>query len=107
MDVAICEVLMEEVVKLLLFCRGQGECPGVRELSPRCKVNGMVPCLLWWGSSKASLEKTSLKLWYWTGTISSRGWLSSAFWASWANHCDGVSIAPMYSSSHSGGMNAA
>src|SRR5258707_15343478 len=30
-----------------------------------------------------------------TGTISLRGWLSSAFWASWANHCDGVSISPM------------
>ncbi len=48
MDVAIGEVLMEEVVKLLSFCRGQGECPGARELSPRCEVNGMVPCLLWW-----------------------------------------------------------
>jgi len=48
MDGAICKVLMEEVIKLLLFCRGQGECLGARELSPRCKVNGMVPCLLWW-----------------------------------------------------------
>src|SRR6266404_1138550 len=56
-------------------------------------------------SSKASLEKTSLKSQYWTGTISLRGWLSSAFWTSWANCCDGVSIAPMYCSSHSGGMN--
>src|SRR5258708_6889979 len=33
-DAAICKVLLEEVVKLLLFCRGQGECPGVREFSP-------------------------------------------------------------------------
>ena len=48
MDVAIHEVLVEEVIELLLFCRGQGEHPGARELSPRCKVNGMVPCLLRW-----------------------------------------------------------
>src|SRR5258708_32517226 len=34
-DVAICKVLQEEVVKLLLFCRGQGECLGAREFSPR------------------------------------------------------------------------
>src|SRR5260221_14167323 len=34
-DVAIHKVLPEEVVKLLLFCRGQGECPGAREFSPR------------------------------------------------------------------------
>jgi len=48
MDVAISKVLMEEVVELLLFCWGQGECLGVRELSPRCEVDGMVPCLPWW-----------------------------------------------------------
>src|SRR5260370_32728965 len=48
MDAAVCKVLVEDIVKLLLFCRGQGECPGVRELSARCKVNDMVPCLLWW-----------------------------------------------------------
>src|SRR5258708_6858644 len=48
MDAAICKVLPEEVVKLLLFCRGQGECPGAREFSPRCEINGMVPCLLQW-----------------------------------------------------------
>ncbi len=47
-DVAIHEVLMEEVIKLLLFCRGEREHLGARELSPRCKVNGMVPCLPWW-----------------------------------------------------------
>ncbi len=92
MDVAIHEVLVEEVIELLLFCRGQGEHPGVRELSPRCKVNGMVPCLPWWEFIEGFFG---------------RGWLSSAFWASWANCCDGVSIAPMYCSSHSGGMNVA
>src|SRR5258707_8002150 len=48
MDGAIRKVLAEEVVKLLLFCRGQGECLGAREFSPRCEINGMVPCLLWW-----------------------------------------------------------
>src|SRR6266436_3430078 len=88
MDVAICKVLMEEVVELLLFCRGQGECPGVRELGPR----SMAWSHAFHGGSlsKASLEKTSLKSQYWASTISLRGWLSSAFWASWANHCDGV-----------------
>src|SRR5258705_13291399 len=45
--------------------------------------------------SKASLEKTSLKLWYWAGTMSSRGWLLLAFCASWASHCDGASAALM------------
>src|SRR5260221_1164648 len=33
-DVAIHKVLLEEVIKLLLFCRGQGECLGAREFSP-------------------------------------------------------------------------
>src|SRR6266436_8010570 len=43
------------------------------------------------GSSlKASLEKTSLKSWYWASTMSLRGQLTSAFCASWASHCDGV-----------------
>src|SRR6266436_3198784 len=56
-------------------------------------------------SSKASLEKTSLKLWYWAGTMSSRGWLTSAFCTSWASHCDGVFVALMWCSAHSGGMN--
>src|SRR5258707_11882633 len=57
-------------------------------------------------SSKAYLEKTSLKLWYWAGTMSSRGQLTSAFCASWASHCDGASVALMWCSAHSGGMNA-
>src|SRR5258705_6571544 len=53
-------------------------------------------------SSKASLEKTSLKSWYGAGTMFSRGWLSSAFCTSWASCCDGVSIALMWCSAHSG-----
>src|SRR5258707_10304814 len=55
MDVAIHKVLPEEVVKLLLFCRGQGECLGVREFSPRCEINGVVPCLPWWELVKGFL----------------------------------------------------
>src|SRR5258707_12493678 len=54
-DAAICKVLLEEVIKLLLFCRGQGEHPGAREFSPRCEINGMVPCLLWWELIKGFL----------------------------------------------------
>src|SRR5258708_35737660 len=34
-DVAIHKVLLEEVVKLFLFCGGQGERLGAREFSPR------------------------------------------------------------------------
>src|SRR5258705_7897421 len=55
MDVAIHKVLSEEVVKLLLFCRGQGKHLGVREFSPRCEINGMVPCLLQWELVKGFL----------------------------------------------------
>src|SRR5258708_3663602 len=55
MDVAICKVLLEEVIKLLLFCRGQGEHPGAREFSPRCEINGVVPCLPWWELIKGFL----------------------------------------------------
>src|SRR5258708_15816397 len=55
MDVAVHKVLLEEVIKLLLFCRGQGEHPGVREFSPGCEINGMVPCLLWWELVKGFL----------------------------------------------------
>src|SRR5258708_829385 len=54
-DVAICKVLPAEVIKLLLFCRGQGEHPGVREFSPSCEIDGMVPCLLQWELVKGFL----------------------------------------------------
>src|SRR5258707_8124215 len=107
MDVAICKVLLEEVVKSFCSAGDRGNvwergssAPGVRSMAWSHAFHGG-------SSSKASLEKTSPKSQYWTSTISLRGWLSSAFWASWANHCGGVSVAPMYCSSHSGGMNAA
>src|SRR5258708_2262620 len=58
-------------------------------------------------SSKASLEKTSLKSWYWASTMSLRGQLTSAFCTSWASHCNGVFIALMSCSAHTGGMNTA
>src|SRR5258708_33626104 len=51
-------------------------------------------------SSKAALEMTSLKSWYWAGTMSSRGQLSSAFCTSWASHGNGGTIALMYCSTH-------
>src|SRR5258708_171196 len=105
MDAAVCKVLPEEVVKLFLFCRGQGNVqergssvPGVRSMVWSHAFHG--------GSlSKASLEKTSLKSWYWASTMSLRAQLPSAFCASWASHCNGVSIALMWCSTHSGGMN--
>src|SRR6266481_5837219 len=55
MDVAVCKVLLEEGIKLLLFCRGQGEHLGVREFSSRCEINGVVPCLPWWELVKGFL----------------------------------------------------
>src|SRR5258708_19141804 len=54
-DAAVRKVLLEEVIKLLLFCRGEGECLGVREFSPRCEINGVVPCLPWWELVKGFL----------------------------------------------------
>ena len=47
MDAAIHEVLAEEVVKLSLFCGGQGECLEVREFSSGCEINHVVPCFPW------------------------------------------------------------
>src|SRR5260370_24257384 len=35
--------------------QGTGECPGAREFSPRCEINGMVPCLPWWELIKGFL----------------------------------------------------
>src|SRR5258707_12370856 len=55
MDVAVRKVLLEEVVKLLLVWRGQGEHLGAREFSPRCEINGVVPCLLQWELVKGFL----------------------------------------------------
>src|SRR6266436_3165512 len=95
MDAAIHKVLPEEVVKLLLFCRGQGEHPGAREFSPRCEVNGMVPCLLWWELIKGFLGEDISEVMV-LGQHSSRGRLPSAFCTSWASCCDGVSIALMW-----------
>ena len=47
MDAAILKVFTEEVIKLPLLSRGQGECSGAREFSSRCEVNHMVPCFSW------------------------------------------------------------
>src|SRR5258707_12855006 len=44
-------------------------------------------------SSKASLEKTSLKLWNWASTLSLTGQLTSAFGASSATHANWGAVA--------------
>src|SRR5260221_12766961 len=79
MDVAICKVLLEEVVKSFCSAGDRGNVwergssvSGVRSMAWSHAFHGG-------SSSKASLEKTSLKSWYWAGTMSSRGWLSPAF----------------------------
>src|SRR5260370_41095049 len=45
MDSSIGQILSEECVKLLLFCRGEGECPPSGEFGIGMKVYGVVPCL--------------------------------------------------------------
>src|SRR5258708_1673993 len=45
MDSSVGQILSEECVKLLLFCRGEGECPLFGEFGIRMKLYGMVPCL--------------------------------------------------------------
>ena len=65
MDAAICKVLMEEVVKLLLFCQRQGEHPRAGEFGPRCEVYGMVPCLLWGELIKGLLGEDITKVMVW------------------------------------------
>src|SRR5258707_13366893 len=44
-DSSIGQILSEECVKLLLFCRGEGECPPSGEFGIGMKLYGMVPCL--------------------------------------------------------------
>src|SRR5260221_6356731 len=39
----------------LSVLQGTGECPGEREFSPRCEINGVVPCLPWWELVKGFL----------------------------------------------------
>src|SRR5258708_28678036 len=45
MDSSIGQLLSEECIKLLLFCRGEGECPPSGEFGIGMKLYGMVPCL--------------------------------------------------------------
>src|SRR5258707_1881552 len=45
-DSSIGQILSEECVKLLLFCRGEGECPPSGEFGIGMKLYGMVPCFL-------------------------------------------------------------
>ena len=67
MDVAIRKVLMEEAVKLFLFCQGQGERPRAGEFSLRCEVYGMIPCLSWGELIKGPLGEDIAKVmvWFW------------------------------------------
>src|SRR5260221_3868914 len=46
MDSSIGQILSEKCIKLLLFCRGEGECPPSGEFGIRMKLYGMVPCLM-------------------------------------------------------------
>ncbi len=44
---AILKVFVEEVIKLPLLSRGQGECSGAREFSSGHEVNCVVPSFPW------------------------------------------------------------
>src|SRR5258708_21763389 len=46
MDSSIGQILSEECIKLLLFCRGEGEHPPSGEFGIRMKLYGVVPCLM-------------------------------------------------------------
>src|SRR5258706_10086230 len=46
MDSSVGQILSEECVKLLLFCRGEGERPPSGEFGIRMKLYGVVPCLM-------------------------------------------------------------
>ena len=59
------EILLEEVIELLLFCRREGECPGVGEFSSRCEVYGMVPCLSWGELIEGLLREDIAKVMVW------------------------------------------
>ena len=45
MDSSVGQILSEECVKLLLFCRGEGECPPSGEFGIGMELYGVVPCL--------------------------------------------------------------
>ena len=44
MDPSIHQILSEELIKFLLFSRGEGERPPSREFGIRVELYGMVPC---------------------------------------------------------------
>ena len=44
MDLSVCQVLSEELIKFLLLCGGEGECPPLGESGIRVELYGMVPC---------------------------------------------------------------
>ena len=64
-DATVCKILLEEVIKLLLFCRREGECPRVREFNSRCEVYGMVPCLSWGELVEGLLREDIAKVVVW------------------------------------------
>ena len=41
---SVCQVLLEELIKFLLFGGGEGEHPPSREFGIRVKLYGVVPC---------------------------------------------------------------
>src|SRR6266481_5826255 len=43
-DSSVCQILSEELIKFLLFSRGEGECPPSREFGVRVELYGVVPC---------------------------------------------------------------
>ena len=45
MDSSVGQILSEECIKLLLFCRGEGEHPPSGEFGIGMKLYGVVPCL--------------------------------------------------------------
>src|SRR5258705_10878328 len=76
MDSSVGQILSEECVKLLLFCRGEGECPPSGEFGIRMKLYGVVPCLTRGEMGKGFFGEDVCEVFValWNGTL---GWSDS------------------------------
>src|SRR5260221_11746186 len=71
MDPSIGQILYEECVKLLLFCRGEGERPPSGEFGIGMKLYGVVPCLTRGEMGKGFFGEDVCKVFValWNGTL--------------------------------------
>src|SRR5260221_8049839 len=85
MDLSIGQILSEECIKLLLFCRGEGEHPPSGEFGIGMKLYGMVPCLARGEMGKGFFGEDICEVFValWNGTLRQTDLLGlSLFWKS-------------------------